>query len=191
MSTSREKHLSLKELKGNIREALQKSGALNTVKAQIRREFVEGFKDSTALQSKRKRDYKLYDRILLSVIYHHFKFLNLKHSLSVFVAESGFDSSALIDAIDIPLSLNFGTESKIYRSLQKEINQIVDDEYEDDSICVKKVTNSSKSVLELLVNESCASARTHNIETSCQTDLSGPGVRETLGEYFVCHHVVY
>jgi hypothetical protein len=43
----------------------------------------------------------------------------------------------------------------------------------------------------LLVNESCASARTHNIETSCQTDLSGPGVRETLGEYFVCHHVVY
>jgi hypothetical protein len=181
MSTvNRDKHLSLKELKGNIREALQKSGALNTVKAQIRREFVEGIKDSTH-KYKNQSAYKLWDRILLSVIYHHFKHLKLNHSLSVFVAESGFDSSALIDAIDIPMSLNFGTESKIYRALQKEINQVVEGE-EENQLCVNKVSNSSKSVFELLVNESCASSRKHSTETSCQTDLAGPGVRETLGK---------
>lgn len=181
--SGRDKHLSLKELKRNIREALQKSGALNTVKAQIRREFVEGFKD-TIPQSKQRQDHKLWDRILLSVIYHHFKHLKLNHSLSVFVAESGFDSSALIDAIDIPMSLNFGTESKIYRALQKEINQVVEgfEDEEENVLHVNKVSKSSKSVLELLVNESCASSRKHSIETSCQTDMAGPGVRETLGK---------
>lgn len=180
-TTSRDnKHLSLKELKGNIREALQKSGALNTVKAQIRREFVEGFKDSTH-QGKKKHDYKLWDRILLSVIYHHFTHLKLTHSLSVFVAESGFDSSALIDAIDIPMSLNFGTESKIYRALQREVNQVEVVDGDEENQWVKKVTPSSKSVLELLVNESAAGSRKHSIETSCQTDMAGPGVRETLG----------
>jgi hypothetical protein len=178
-----DKHLSLKELKGNIRQALQKSGALNAVKAQIRREFVEGFKDSTP-QSKKRQEHKLWDRILLSVIYHHFKHLKLNHSLSVFVAESGFDSRALIDAIDIPMSLNFGTESKIYRALQREINQVVEGFEDEDETClyVNKVSNTSKSVLELLVNESCSSSRKHSIETSCQTDLAGPGVREMLGK---------
>ena len=190
MDENKEKHLSLKELKKNIRHALQKSGALNTVKAQIRREFVEGFKDFSQ-QSKHNYNYKLWDRILLSVIYHHFKHLKLEHTLSVFVAESGFDSRALIDVMDIPMSLNFGTESKIFRILQEDRNEI--GRYLDDEDGIAEYDNikqKSKSVLELLMNECCANSRKLCTETSCQTDAAGPSVRETLGIFDCFIHLL-
>ncbi len=34
-------HISLKELKGNLKQALLQSGALDEVKAQIRKDFIE------------------------------------------------------------------------------------------------------------------------------------------------------
>ena len=101
-------NLSLQELRSNLKATIRKSGVLDTVKAQIRREFITGLSKQIGKPTLLSREHvDLRERIILSSVYHLFKNRNLSHSLSVYAAESGIDAkSFLLSEIDIVQALN-------------------------------------------------------------------------------------
>jgi hypothetical protein len=155
----------LKELKGNLKDALRKSGILDSVKAQIRREFISGLTDK--LPSKGKSSYgtgpDLRERLSLSVIYHFLKHRNFNHALSVFAAECGLDSKAAwLSETDIIRSLQFGTQTEIYKKINEKENEL------------ENVDNDGRkqSVFDMLLNHLSCDASSKGIvtEISVQTN---------------------
>lgn len=114
---------SLKQLKANLKDALRKSGVLNSVKAQIRREFILGLSDKHLSKfNHTDATLDLRERLSLSVIYHFLRDRNFNHSMSVFAAECGLDSkSAWLSEVDIVRSLKFGTKSEVYRVISEKV----------------------------------------------------------------------
>ena len=83
----------LKQLKINLKDALRKSGVLNSVKAQIRREFIVGLSDKLPSKTVAPANgLDLRERLSLSILYHFLQQRGMTHSLSVFAAECGLDS---------------------------------------------------------------------------------------------------
>ena len=119
----------LKQLKVNLKDALKKSGVLNSVKAQIRKEFITSLSDHHSGQSaRRKQAPDLRERLSLSVVYHFLQHRNYNHALSVFAAECGLDSkNAWLSEMDIIKSLQFGSKSEVYRLMSEKVDECVDE----------------------------------------------------------------
>jgi oral-facial-digital syndrome 1 protein len=154
--------ITAKELRDNLKEALRKSGALDSVKAQIRKEFID-----TIGQKKNKitKEKSLHNRILFSIVYHFLKKNTLVHSLSVYTAEIGLQSSEVLSEEDVLLGLNFGSKSKsvLHIKAENESN-----------------SNNVESVLDVLIKESSTNSHRTCVSSSTQTELCGPSVREDL-----------
>jgi hypothetical protein len=157
--------MSAKELRDNIKEALRKSGALDTVKAQIRREFIEsiGSHDKALKGKHQTKDNSIQTRIVLSLIFHFLKEKCWNHSLSVFVAEAGLQMSSVLTYEDILHGLNYGKKSKVMNNLNDQNSERV-----------------QPTLLEVLIQESGFHSNVHTLSTSIQTEVTGPTVREAL-----------
>jgi len=95
--------ISLKTLKLNLKEALKKSGVLDNVKAQIRKEFITGLSSTVSKPALiLHEELNIRDRITFSSLYHFLLKRELNHTVSVFVAECGIDvKSFLLSESDI------------------------------------------------------------------------------------------
>lgn len=151
--TSRQKNMSeerktLKELKSNLKDALKKSGVLNTVKAQIRKEFISNMYNPQKGSLKPHANAKpLFERALYSAIYHCFKTRGFANSLSVFAAECGIENQSPLSELDIVQALQFGTRSSLYNAVAAK--------------CSKSATTSTEnahSVLEMMIREGISKA---------------------------------
>lgn len=166
----------LKQLKVNLKDALKKSGVLNSVKAQIRKEFITSLSEHHSGQSTRKKQAPdLRERLSLSVVYHFLQNRNYNHALSVFAAECGLDSkNAWLSEMDIIKSLQFGSKSEVYRLMSEKIDECID----ENLLPQKKL-----SVFDVLLNNlSSETGRDGPVEISVQTEsvtqILGP--RESL-----------
>lgn len=154
-------HVSVKELRDNLKEALRKSGALNSVKAHIRKEFISGLSKSSRPKCV---DNSLKGQLQHSIVYHHLKSTGLNHTLSVFVAESGRDTSNVLPEKEILTTLKVGNTFSLGPNTSSNFAE-----------CEK----SHKSVLESVM-VAVSTAFRNTSECSVQTDNAGPGVRELL-----------
>lgn len=127
------------------------------MKAHIRKEFINSLSSQRKPHERKHVDTSLQTRILMSLIYQYFKSIGLTHSLSVFVAECGYESQGFLSEDDLMDVLKL-THSPLSSSRHRVL------------------PNTS---LELLVEEH-ANTPKHQIDASMQTDLSGPGIREVL-----------
>jgi hypothetical protein len=154
-------HVSVKELRDNLKEALRKSGALNSVKAHIRKEFISGLSQSGRPKSV---DNSLKSQLQYSIVYHHLKSAGLNHTLSVYVAESGHDTSKVLPERDILSTLKVGNTFSIHSDSAVR--------FADGEKCRDSVLGS--------VMVAVSTAFRNTSECSVQTDNAGPGVRELL-----------
>jgi len=172
---------SLKQLKASLRGALAESGALDAVKAQIRRDFISSLSSNSSNKtagtgsanggSGGGRHMDLQSRIALSAAYHFLKKRGLVHSLSVFAAESGLDSKGLVlSEVDIIGSLNVGQQLSSLLLLDKgKENEERGEEGE-----------GIKSAFELVLDHCYSLARKNTCDGSVQTDEQKEGAREAL-----------
>lgn len=159
--------VSLKQLKTNLKDALRKSGAVDAVKAQIRKEFISNLSNGSDKTSSRVVR-SLQDRAILSAIYHSLKKRGCVHSLSVLAAECGFDHSPVLSELDIVQALQFGTVSNLYKAVT---------EKENGSPYLKE----SLSVLEMMIEEVTLLQRKMAVEaTDNKKENPKMSVREEL-----------
>ena len=160
----------LKQLKINLKDALRKSGVLNSVKAQIRREFIAGLSDKLPSRlNSQENGLDLRERLSLSVIYHFLQQRNFNHALSVFAAECGLDAkSAWLSELDIVRSLQFGTQTETFKQISEKEN--------------KGISSRKNSVFDILLNHLSSDTGREVTEISIQTENSAHirGPRESL-----------
>ena len=99
-------NVSLKQLKSHLKDALKKSGVVDNVKAQIRKEFIANLATENG-SMKSQKNFSLRDRAIFSVIYHSLRKKGFAHTLSVFAAECGFDRSPALTEPDIVQALQY------------------------------------------------------------------------------------
>ena len=178
----------LKELKTNLKNALRKSGVLDTVKAQIRKEFIVGLTEKLPVRGIQPSKISgqvlnLRERLSLSVIYHFLKQRNFNNSLSVYAAECGLDSKAAwLSEMDIVKSMQFGTQTDVYRAVAEKENQ--EENIIVSSSSSSSTTNGRKSLFDILLDHLHVDANKASLDTCVQTEsatgnnLRGP--RESL-----------
>lgn len=182
---------SLKKLKSDLKDALKQSGVLDTVKAQIRKEFISSLSNSgkigAILQSVDDagntvklggvRHVDLKSRLALSAAYHLMRKRGMVHSLSVFAAESGLDSKAsLLSESDIVSSLNVNGSSPLYKAIlqaSKAATEMPDKENN---------APEKASVIELMFEHCFSMIQKGGRDSAVQTDLQsiGDSPREAL-----------
>ena len=113
---------SLKGLKDGLREVLRANGAIGSVKAQLRKEFIsEMSKCMKPLGSDLKFSTSIIDRVLYSTIHNFLLQRGMLNSLSVFTAESGHDSKDyLFSDMDIVSLLSINTQSSVYKYISSD-----------------------------------------------------------------------
>ena len=90
-------YVSLKTLKTNLKEALKKSGVLNSVKAQIRKEFISNLAGSAPVST----DMSESDIIFRSALFYFLKRNDFTYTLSVYAAECGIETSKVLSEDDL------------------------------------------------------------------------------------------
>eukprot|EP01041_Mallomonas_annulata_P008687 gene8687-17946_t len=154
--------VTLKQLKTNLKDALRKSGVLDNVKAQIRKEFISSL---SGKQSKFVNPtYSLNTRILSSLIHHYFKRHLLTNALSVFAAECGLEAQTALSEEDIIQAMHFGPKSFVHRTFLEFTNR----------------ENSTRSLLEMIIEEAGNKAFSGSVDIAIQTDTNGQRVRDSL-----------
>lgn len=191
--------ISLKDLKANLTETLRRSGVLNSVKAQIRREFIQGLTGGKASSSKEitvatgpsepvPGHTTLNDRITYSCVYNLLKNRQLHQTISVFIAECGLEPRfSILSEDDLSKVIKFAPITTAYRagtpstsSLSSSSSPSLIDK-NDMSPHVAVVDHRRSTVLDLLIYF-CLITGDNRGDASCQTDFSGPGIRETLDD---------
>jgi oral-facial-digital syndrome 1 protein len=157
--------MSLKELKNNLKDAMRKSGAVHSVKAQLRSEFIANLTDpyGKAERASTFAASNLRERLMLSALYNSLRARGMKHACSVFVAECGMDKNSTLTAMDIVEGLNFGYASDVYKAVEAADKE-----------------GTMSNVFDLLMNETCKRLQTSSSETSIQTETAGRTAREML-----------
>ena len=182
--------VSLKQLKNDLKGALKTSGLLDTVKAQIRREFIASLAESgkigRVLQTfdgshsgsgnsfgARSNPPSLKAKLALSACYHLLKKRGLVHSLSVFAAEAGLDSKqALLTEQDIVSSLNVTGSSPLYKAITTRL----DSPGKENTLSTKAAPPPpppAPSVLEMLFEHCFSIAQLDGRDSATQTDAPG------------------
>ena len=161
------KGVTSKRLKQSLRKSLEESGALNNVKAQIRKDFIENMLDKSRPRlssNTEKKKMDLQSRIALSSVYHMLKKRELKHSLSVFSAECGLDGkNAVLSEMDVVRALNVAKESEVFTEIASEFGK--EGEYRDTR------DREEEGVLDLLVeNMYKLTDRNTHVEMGIQCD---------------------
>jgi hypothetical protein len=112
-----EEAASYKRLRSNLKQVFKDSGVLSNVRAQIRKEFISGLGGNSSKLAGTHVTVPgttMKDRILLSSLYQFLKSRKLEHSVSVFVAEIGADTSSFfLSDDDIARTLGIRTHDLI------------------------------------------------------------------------------
>ena len=166
--------VTLKELKLNLKESLRKSGVLDTVKSQIRREFISGLTSKTL--SPKKGTATLRDRVTVSAVYHLLKERNYLNSMSVFAAESGIDSkSLLLSEKDIAFAMNLENISEIKNLLKAKENTLKENRTSN-----AYDGTSYASVFDIVIEHCSGLGRRGRMEVSIQTDSTEQSAENTI-----------
>lgn len=189
--------ISLKDLKANLTETLRRSGVLNSVKAQIRREFIQGQRTGKASSSKESTaatgssdtaapgpgHTTLNDRITYSCVYNLQKNRRLHQTISVFIAECGLEPRfSILSEDDLSKVIKFAPITTAYRAGKPSSSSSSSSiDKNDTSPFVAVVEHRRSTVLDLLIYF-CLITGDNRGDASCQTDFSGPGIRETLDD---------
>ena len=168
--------VTLKELKVNLKDALKKSGVLDSVKAQIRKDFINNMHNSKKSFKTNSFSKSLFERALFSSIYHCIKSRGLVNTLSVFAAECGIDTQTPLSELDIIQSLQYGSRTGLYNLMKEKEN--------------KENGTQLPSVLELLIQEGVKKSTTQTVDAIVQTN-SGQSVRDYLLEQNMEIHKKY
>jgi len=185
--------ISLKDLKANLTETLRRSGVLNSVKAQIRREFIQGLTGGKASSSKETAatgssvaaapgpgHTTLNDRITYSCVYNLLKNRQLHQTISVFIAECGLEPRfSILSEDDLSKVIKFAPITTAYRAGKPSSSSSIDKN--DTSPFMAVIEHRRSTVLDLLIYF-CLITGDNRGDASCQTDFSGPGIRETLDD---------
>ena len=172
-------NLSLQELRANLKATIRKSGVLDTVKAQIRREFISGLSKQIGkptLTSKEHVD--LRERVVLSSVYHLLKNRNLPHSLSVYAAESGIDAkSFLLSEVDIVQALNLDNVNIFNDMFIKNQSSSSSSSSSSSILQSKKAINNNenitKSVVDVIIDYCCSYSKTNTTIEPSSLSLQG------------------
>lgn len=163
-------NLSLQELRTNLKATIRKSGVLDTVKAQIRREFITGLSKQIGKPTLLSKDHvDLRERIVLSSVYHLLKNRNLLHSLSVYTAESGIDAkSFLLSEVDIVQALNLDTinvfnDTFIKNQPSSSSSSII---LQPSKVINNNNENVTKSIVDVIIDYCCNYSKKNVIESS-------------------------
>lgn len=159
-----ENYVSLKMLKTNMRDALKKSGVLNSVKAQVRREFISNLAPGNIVAEKRTEEVSPEELLFRSAVFHFLKAKKWDYTLSVYSAECGVDGKSLL------------TESEVFNKLH-----LRRDASEQTFV----------PVLELLLRELHRRTEVVSVEASTQSDYSGVGIREMLDAQLISINKTY
>lgn len=162
--------------------ALKKTGVLNSVKAHIRKEFINNISNKKSNVKTLNNSLKI--RIVISLIYHFLKLNGLNHTLSVLVAECGYESVGFLSEIDLMESLKLNNYHS--NTNNQSLNVRRSHNYHNFNLHEDEV----ESVLEKLV-EISSKLEKHCIDASIQTDLAGPGIREVLDNQIKELHLSY
>jgi len=186
--------ISLKDLKANLTETLRRSGVLNSVKAQIRREFIQGLTGGKSSSSKETAatgssdaaapgpgHTTLNDRITYSCVYNLLKNRQLHQTISVFIAECGLEPRfSILSEDDLSKVIKFAPITTAYRAGKPSSSSSSIDK-NDTSPFMAVIEHRRSTVLDLLIYF-CLITGDNRGDASCQTDFSGPGIRETLDD---------
>lgn len=169
-------NFSVKQLRVNLKNTLQKSGVLSTVKAQIRQEFINGLTSKTRESAPTSLD--MNDRIMFSSVYHLLRNRRMVNTISVFSAESGLDPKlSIISEKDIVEMVKFNGLSRTYKYLESSIHAT--NSANTDSL--NHPEDDRKSLLDVMM-KFCLSAGEGTKEMSVQTETGGPSAREILDD---------
>jgi hypothetical protein len=153
--------MSLKELKHNLREKLKNSSVLDTVKASVRREFINSL---TGTKKKAPKDVTLRDRVTLSCVYHYLKQREYSNTTSVFAAECGIDSkSLLLSEKDIIYAMNLDKINEVRDLVQNKENKKAVASVYGDSV-------NYNTIFDVLIEHCSGLGRRGYMETGIQTD---------------------
>ena len=153
---------------------------MDAVKAQIRHEFIAGISIKKPDSSKYSSLFDFRERAICSIVFHFLKRRSLTNSLSVYVAECGLsDKSSVLSEIDLLETLKFNAVRNSYKVLHnlEGSNQKL--------LLENLLTNSFKekkrdTLLDLLLHFSLSINEEKSKEMETQTQITGPGVRESL-----------
>jgi hypothetical protein len=152
--------VSLKELRGNLKDALKRSGVMHSVKAQIRNEFIKVMTDGTNELSSApasRRGGKLLmsesERAARSSVFHFLQHRNMGYSLSVYTAECGLDQREMMTENEIVDKLNLASYWR---------------------------TEKNKSIVDYLLQDIESRMSKTTTDQGTQSDYSGASVREML-----------
>lgn len=178
------KPLTLKQLKSNLRETLRKSGVLDTVKAQVRNEFIHGLgTKSVKDRSNSVIGNDIRERFTHSLVYHLMKNRDLKNSISVYLAECGLDpKNYLLAEKDLIQLVKFNRVVATYQDIHtKTDHEAADSIYSKDVIVSTELVKKNRTTaLDFLVHFCLTINGDGSKEIETQTDMSGPSIREQL-----------
>ena len=160
---------STKMLRISMKESLEKSGVIQSIKAQMRREFISNisnFKDSTKLYS-REYSLGLMARIMNSIVFHYLKSYDLEHTLSVYMAETDLNDKMILSEREAIDALHIGSKTKIYTEFYMEPLD-------------SSQKSQKRSLLDSLIREFAAKTLGSVHDCSTQTEAFGPSAREVL-----------
>jgi hypothetical protein len=158
---------SMKQLKNSLKASLKTSGALDTIRSQIRREFINGL----SITKNPSPQIDIRDRVLYSVVFHMMRTRRFKNSISVFTTECGLNSlESLISEQDILRMMKHNAIISMYTALNNN--------KENDGASTSVVDRGS--ILDVLLQFSLILSGENSNEISTQTDATGPGARELL-----------
>lgn len=158
-----ENFVSLKTLKTNLKEALKKSGVLHSVKAQIRHEFINSL---SVLPPNKQLSIELSETELLfrSALFYFLRSKNFSYTLSVYAAECGLDVKDILSEEEVCRKLHLTAGKSTARSEKTS----------------KSLQKSEICALEQIFVELYRRTSVQTIDTACQSDYSGAGIREML-----------
>lgn len=166
--TDKPELLSIKQLKENLKETLEKSGVKGTIKSQIRKEFIKGLSGKSSQEALlQQQSLDIQEKILFSLIYHVFINRNMVNTLSVFVPESGINPKmSLVSEKDIKKLIKYNHISNMYdRFNSSKENQSADKRH---------------TMLDYILQFCLTMNQNIQKEIAVQTDVIGPSVREFL-----------
>ncbi len=163
---------------------ISRSGVLDAVKAQIRHEFITGIRIKNHDSTKPSSFFDLRERAICSMVFHFLKRRSLNNTLSVFVAECGLsDKSSILSETDLLQTLKFNAVSNSYKLLHNlegnknsSTKRVLLENLLDDGLREKK----RDTLLDLLIHFSLSINEEKSNDMETQTQISGPGVRESL-----------
>lgn len=167
--------ISAKKLKTILKESFDKSGALISIKAQLRQQFIQGLmkinkKQRGSSNQDRDENMDIHEKIILSTIFHFLKNREMSNTMSVYIAETGLDADqAMLTELDVARMFRFDALTQAFLDVTLYAHQ------------KGESTDSPEiSLLELMFQYCLVLHKDQRKEVAIQATENGPSPREIL-----------